>query len=138
MNLHDQAIQVIAQKMGGVDNHHNPQYRLVGAWGESSFVPDVIEFNGSQQVSAIHEVEVAHTKMSSEYLAALKEALRWNVHGLGKPHRPFTTLWIVVGNYKQMAKVFDRVEFLVAPPTKLAQEVLKHLRDMQEGRKKSD
>lgn len=134
MTVHDKVIEVITHKVGGVDNHHHPRYRLMGAWGEGSFTPDIVEYDGSR-VSAIHEVEVAKTKMTKEYLDELKKALKWNVQGPGKKHRPFTTLWIVLENYKQMAKVFDRVEILTAPPTELNKEILKQLRDMQEAEK---
>jgi len=132
MTVHDTVIKVIAQKVGGEDNHHHPRYHLMGAWGEGSFTPDIVEYNDSGRACAIHEVEVAKTKMTKEYLDELEKALKWNVQAPGHKHRPFTTLWIVLENYKQMARVFDRVEILTAPPTELNKEILKQLQRTQE------
>lgn len=126
MTAHNRIIKLLVEKTGGRDNHHNPSYQLLDPWG-GSFVPDVVE-GDEPEASVIHEVEVAKTKMTREFLTKLQKTLIWNVRGPGKSHRPFTTLWIVIENYRQMVKVFDRVEFLTAPPTELAREILNAIR----------
>jgi len=121
--LHDKAIQHIVEISGGVDNHHHSEYWLMKEptleKKPSGFYPDVVKYEGKVHapgaVVAIHEVEVAKTKMTKQFLKEYLAALKWDI----PRHRPFMSLWIVIPNFKEMLKTFDEVKFLAESENKL-------------------
>jgi len=56
MSLHDIALEILCRKLGGMNNHSHPVYKIGG------FIPDIVVLDEKGKPKELHEVEIVHVR----------------------------------------------------------------------------